>query len=187
MGWTPILYSIQTVKSCALTDHLNTGHFGSLTGFFSLVFRPPFEFRTIWQPNTNLPFECQTSPVFRWLLYVNYERPLRLPEVQGRGTRIWLELELLSDLAAASDSSAEWRHKLALLAHRIRQPMKINEKIKVLKVKVNKYIERSGFQLSLHICSIYIENVVKKMNSLRSRFVMKDLRSLRNQNQQKKS
>ena len=37
--------------------------------YFSLVFKPPFVYRTIWQPDTNLPFENQTSPVFRWLLY----------------------------------------------------------------------------------------------------------------------
>ena len=37
--------------------------------FFSLVFRPPFEYLTIWQSDTKLQFEYQTSPVFRWLLY----------------------------------------------------------------------------------------------------------------------
>ena len=30
-------------------NHLNTGHFGPLTGFFRPVFRPPFEYGTIWQ------------------------------------------------------------------------------------------------------------------------------------------
>ena len=43
-------------------------HFGPETHFFSPVFRPPFEYRTIWQPDTNLPIEYQTSPVFKWLL-----------------------------------------------------------------------------------------------------------------------
>ena len=43
--------------------------------FFSPVFRPPFEYQIILQPDTNLPFEypaCeyQTSPAFRWLLYL---------------------------------------------------------------------------------------------------------------------
>ena len=45
--------------------HQNTG-----VRFFSLVFRPPFEYRTIWQLDTNLPFEYHISPVFRWLLYL---------------------------------------------------------------------------------------------------------------------
>ena len=36
---------------------------------FSPVFRPPIEYRTIWHLDTNLPFEYQTSPIFRWLLY----------------------------------------------------------------------------------------------------------------------
>ena len=31
-----------------------------------------FEYRTIWQPDTNLPFEYQTGLVFRWLcLFMN--------------------------------------------------------------------------------------------------------------------
>ena len=38
--------------------------FGPEIGFFSPVFRPPFKYRTIRQPNTNLPIEFQTSPVF---------------------------------------------------------------------------------------------------------------------------
>ena len=38
--------------------------------FFSPVFRPPFEYRTICQPN--LPFKFQTSPEFRWLLYTEF-------------------------------------------------------------------------------------------------------------------
>ena len=29
-------------------------------------FRPPFKYRTIWQLDTNLPFEYHTSLVFRW-------------------------------------------------------------------------------------------------------------------------
>ena len=56
------------VKSRDLANHLNTGHFHK-QAFLSLVFRPPFEYQTIWQPNTNLPFEYQTRLVFRWLLY----------------------------------------------------------------------------------------------------------------------
>ena len=30
----------------------------------------PFEYRTIYKPDNFWPFEYQTSPVFRWLLYV---------------------------------------------------------------------------------------------------------------------
>ena len=33
----------------------------------SPIFKPPFEYWTIWQPDTNLPIQFQTSPVFRWL------------------------------------------------------------------------------------------------------------------------
>ena len=40
--------------------------FGPEIGFFSPVFRPPFKYRTIRQPNTNLPIEFQTSPVFEY-------------------------------------------------------------------------------------------------------------------------
>ena len=32
----------------------------------------PFENRTIWRPDMFGPFENQTSPVFRWLLYFNF-------------------------------------------------------------------------------------------------------------------
>ena len=32
-------------------------------------FRPPFKFLTIWQPDTNLLFEYQTSLVFRCFMY----------------------------------------------------------------------------------------------------------------------
>ena len=60
---------IQMVNSHDLADYLNTGHFGPQAGFFSLVFRSPFECWTIWQSDTKLPFKYQTSPVFRWLLY----------------------------------------------------------------------------------------------------------------------
>ena len=46
---------IQLVKSHDLADHWNTQHFGPLTDFFSLVFRPPFEYRTqIYHLNTRL-------------------------------------------------------------------------------------------------------------------------------------
>ena len=38
-------------------------------GFLSPVFRPPFKYRTVWQPDTDLPFDYQTSLVFRCLLY----------------------------------------------------------------------------------------------------------------------
>ena len=40
--------------SCDLADHLNTRHFGLQTGFFCPVLRPPFEYLTIWQPDTNI-------------------------------------------------------------------------------------------------------------------------------------
>ena len=36
------------------------------------VFRPPFENRTIWQPDMIGPFDYQTCLVFRWLLYLHY-------------------------------------------------------------------------------------------------------------------
>ena len=55
--------------------HLNTRQYGypvtfwHKQAFFSLVFIPPFKFRTIWQLDTNLPFEYQTCPVLKWLLY----------------------------------------------------------------------------------------------------------------------
>ena len=41
-----------------------TGHFGLLTGFFQSGFQTTIQ---IWQPDTNLLFEFQTSTVFRWL------------------------------------------------------------------------------------------------------------------------
>ena len=66
------LSGIQMVKSRDLADYSNTGQWTFWTisrVFFSSVFRPPFEYRTVWQPDTNLPFEYQTSAVFRWLLY----------------------------------------------------------------------------------------------------------------------
>ena len=34
--------------------------------------RPPFEYRTIWQMDTNLPFKYQTSLVFRCLLCTEF-------------------------------------------------------------------------------------------------------------------
>ena len=37
--------------------------------YFSPVLRPPFEYWTVWQSDTKLPFAYQSSPVFRWLLY----------------------------------------------------------------------------------------------------------------------
>ena len=40
-----------------------------ILAFFSPVFRPPFKYWTIWQPNIDLPFEYWTSLVFRWLMY----------------------------------------------------------------------------------------------------------------------
>ena len=42
---------------------------------YQLVLRPPFEYRTIWQPDTNQPFKYQTSPVFRWLCIAIQARP----------------------------------------------------------------------------------------------------------------
>ena len=36
---------------------------------FSMKYRPPFEYRTIQQLGTILPFKCQISSVLRWLLY----------------------------------------------------------------------------------------------------------------------
>ena len=40
------------------------------TYIFCPVLRPPFENRTIRQPDMFGPFEYKTSPVFRWLLYL---------------------------------------------------------------------------------------------------------------------
>ena len=53
----------RTIRTLDILDHKQA--------FFNPVFRPSFEYRTIWQPDTNLPFEYQTSPVFRWLLQLN--------------------------------------------------------------------------------------------------------------------
>ena len=58
------------VKSHDLADHSNTGHLDHKQVFLSLVFRTLLEYRTIWQPDTNLPFNYQTSPALRWLLYL---------------------------------------------------------------------------------------------------------------------
>ena len=79
------------------TEHLNNRQYGCLVfkwkshmtwqiiqildildpwqALFRPVFRPLFEYRTISQPDTNLPFEYQTSPIFRWLLYVSSMNP----------------------------------------------------------------------------------------------------------------
>ena len=51
---------IQMGKSCDVGNHLNTRYLRLKTGFFRPVFRPPFEYQTIWQPGTNLTFEYQT-------------------------------------------------------------------------------------------------------------------------------
>ena len=51
----------QTIGILNILDHKQA--------LFSPVSRPPFEFWTFWQPDTNLTFEYWTSPVFRWLLY----------------------------------------------------------------------------------------------------------------------
>ena len=46
---------ILIVKSCDLVEHSNSGHFGLFTGFFSSVFRPPFDNQTkIYHLNTRL-------------------------------------------------------------------------------------------------------------------------------------
>ena len=37
----------------------------------------PFEYRTICKPDNFWPFEYQTSPVFRWLLYYKYSGGLK--------------------------------------------------------------------------------------------------------------
>ena len=86
------VYRISKVFESHYSKHLNTGHFGCLVfklfshmtwptiqipnilnhkqAFFSPVFRPPFKYQTIWQQDTNIPLEYQTSTVFRWLLYM---------------------------------------------------------------------------------------------------------------------
>ena len=58
--------NIQMVKShdlAVISFEYRT--FWIINRLFSPVFRPPFKYRTIWQPDTNLPFEYKTSPVFR--------------------------------------------------------------------------------------------------------------------------
>ena len=59
--WTVGVSGIQVVNSRDLglftLDHKKT--------FFNMIFRTPFEYRTIQQLNTNLPFEYQTS-LARW-------------------------------------------------------------------------------------------------------------------------
>ena len=63
-----------------LAGHLNTT-FLTIEAFFRAVFSPPFEYRTNWQSDTNLPFEYQTSLVFRCLLYSDpvFESPTYIP------------------------------------------------------------------------------------------------------------
>ena len=41
--------------------------FWNIKRLFLSNFHPPFKCRTIWQPDTNLPFENQTSAVFGWM------------------------------------------------------------------------------------------------------------------------
>ena len=65
---------IQMVKSHDLTYQTLRTH----QAFFIPVFRPPFKYQAIWQPDTNLPFEYQTGiqmvkscpitqcPLFKW-------------------------------------------------------------------------------------------------------------------------
>ena len=48
-----------TIRILDILDHKQA--------FFSLIFRPPLKYQTIWQPDTNLPFQYQTFLVFRWL------------------------------------------------------------------------------------------------------------------------
>ena len=52
-----LLPSFQMVWSFDQADHSNTGH---TTGLFCPVFRPPFENRTIWQPDMFKKLEYQT-------------------------------------------------------------------------------------------------------------------------------
>ena len=46
--------------------------FWTINRLFQSGFQPSFKYQTIWQPNTNQPFENQISPVFRWLLYSKF-------------------------------------------------------------------------------------------------------------------
>ena len=57
--------------NCTITIWKNTWNQNIwLSGhFFGPVFRPPFENETTWRPDKFVPFEYQTCPVFRWLLY----------------------------------------------------------------------------------------------------------------------
>ena len=52
--------------------------YGTFWTINSLVFRPPFEYQTIWKLDTNLPYEYQTSPVFKWLICFILRNPLKL-------------------------------------------------------------------------------------------------------------
>ena len=52
----------QTIQIPDILDHKQA--------FLSPVLIPPFEYRNIWQPDTNPTFNIRLhSPVFRWLLY----------------------------------------------------------------------------------------------------------------------
>ena len=60
---------IEMVKSRGLACHLNTGHFEPQTSFFQSGFQTIILIPNHLTTKTNLPFEYQTSPVFKWLLY----------------------------------------------------------------------------------------------------------------------
>ena len=103
--WIPASFEYQTVwvgvwysNGCHMTWHtiwIPDILDRLFSGWFSL-FRPPFEYWTIWQPDTNLPFDYPTSPVFRWLLYYHLEMKRSLPlqklQQKRRSNRRWTVL-----------------------------------------------------------------------------------------------
>ena len=62
--WTVGVSGIQVVNSRDLGP-FKYRTFWTIKTFFNMIFRTPFEYLTVQQPNTNLPFEYQTSLV-RW-------------------------------------------------------------------------------------------------------------------------
>ena len=55
-------YGVKQILASIMCD--STKHNGLVS--------PPFKYRTICQPDTNLPFEYENSPVFRWSLFTMF-------------------------------------------------------------------------------------------------------------------
>ena len=74
-AWHHLCYSIVTGER--ISSYNLQMRFWTITWlFFCPVFRPLFEYRTISQPDTNLPFKYQNSPIFRRLLYLDIHKVL---------------------------------------------------------------------------------------------------------------